>query len=446
MNSFKNISNQYITVILISYILSRIIVFFYFNISIDEKWFFGLWQHIKNDYLAKELFNSLLYFHAQPPLWNLILGFGLKIDDLLTLKIYMSFVNIFTTLIIIYCSYNILKLFNLKKFLILIFLLILIILSPSILFYENFPSYSHFTCMLVFLIKLYFLKIYKSYKLKYEILIYLFSSLLILTWSAYIIYFNFLIFLLLTPIAIKRKTIIKSVFIFVIFFLFAASPSIKNSFLFNIFANSSWTGLNSAQATGYDRVNWPLCSFNNDNIIMYNEIYKKLLDSKGYLDSKILNDKSYNDLGYIYKSKNCINGSKVHLIKNLIEITDQKLRRFFSVHAHLSIDFAFKPKNWKTSFVFLENLNQNNFFKLFIFMFFMTNYFLYFCITSASLLKSKKNYLDYFLVVNLVLYSYLMIISFYGSTWEQERMRYSEYSFIVISCVVIFNKFFQRNL
>jgi hypothetical protein len=232
--------------------------------------------------------------------------------------------------------------------------------------------------------------------------------------------------------------------IFIFFFILGSSPAIKNKILFNIFANSSWTGLNAAQSTGYDRQDWPLCSFGKENIDKHNLLYKKLLKEKNFLNQKILNDKSFNDLGYIYKSKSCSNVSKKFLILNFIDISKQKFQRFLSVHGHLSIDFAFKPLNWKIVFYQLEKLNYNNLFKVFVFIFFLTNYFVYFFILYKTIKKVEKNYIDYFIVINFILYSYLLLVSFYGSTWEQERMRYSGYSFIFVSSAYIFQKFLKK--
>jgi len=254
------------------------------------------------------------------------------------------------------------------------------------------------------------------------------------------VYFNLLIFLILIPISIKQKRFFKSLLLFLLFFILGISPSIKNKILFDVFSNSSWTGLNAAQATGYDREDWPLCSFGNDNIDKYNKAYKSILKNRNYLNKKILNDKSFNDLGYIYKSINCDQGSKEHLISNFQEITKQKIQRFLSVHAHLSFDFAFKPKNWKNSLKILEKLNNNDLFKVIVFIFFFINYLFYLFVTTLSLFKKNKNFIDYFLIANLILYSYLLLVSFYGSTWEQERMRYTGYSFIFICLSLMINK------
>lgn len=437
--------NKYFLLCFFSFLISRLIFNIYYEISIDNQWVSSLWQHIQIRYLEKDLFSSLLLFHAQPPMWNFLLGLGIKISHMINFELYIKFLNHFFSIIIIYSSHQLLKNLNFTKQHIYYFILFFIILSPSILFYENFPSYAHFSCTLIFLIKLYFLKIYRKYKLKYEILIYFFSTLLILTWSAYIIYFNFLIFLILIPLNIKKNKFLKSLFIFIIFFMVGSLPSIKNKILFNIYSNSSWTGLNSSQATGYDRQNWPLCSFNNENILEYNLSIKNSLGNKSYLNSEILNDGTFNDLGYIFKSISCSNNSKKYLIKNFYTITKTKIKRFISVHAHLSIDFAFKPKNWNVNFVILEKLNKETYFKILIITFFFINYVFYLFILKTSFFKKNKESVDYFIIINFLLYIYLLLVSFYGSTWEQERMRYTEYSFIFISIILIFQKLKVKN-
>ena len=90
-------------------------------------------QHINKNYLEDNLFFSILLFHAQPPIWNLILGFGVILENYIQLNLYVSLINISISLIILYCSHHILKIFNFKKFKFFI-ILFLIILSPSILF------------------------------------------------------------------------------------------------------------------------------------------------------------------------------------------------------------------------------------------------------------------------------------------------------------------------
>ena len=48
--------NKYIFLIIITFLTVRIITTSFFNISLDEKWLFGLWQHINKNYLEDNLF------------------------------------------------------------------------------------------------------------------------------------------------------------------------------------------------------------------------------------------------------------------------------------------------------------------------------------------------------------------------------------------------------
>ena len=89
------------------------ITYLYLNISIDEKWIFESWQHIGEEYLKENLLLSLLYFHAQPPLWNLILGLGVKFQNYISLEIFISIFNVICTLIIAYSSIKIFALLSL---------------------------------------------------------------------------------------------------------------------------------------------------------------------------------------------------------------------------------------------------------------------------------------------------------------------------------------------
>ena len=129
---------NYIFIIFSSLLISRIISNYFFNISLDEKWINSLWQHIDIILLKERFISSILFFHAQPPLWNIILGIGSKLDGLISVSFYLSFFNFILTMVILYCSHQILKNLLFKKHHSLIILFLLVICSPSILFYEKF--------------------------------------------------------------------------------------------------------------------------------------------------------------------------------------------------------------------------------------------------------------------------------------------------------------------
>ena len=57
------------------YFLSRI---FFYNKGIDFNGF-GFWQIANLDLLKSDFINTIYYFHYQPPLWNMLIGFIVKI-------------------------------------------------------------------------------------------------------------------------------------------------------------------------------------------------------------------------------------------------------------------------------------------------------------------------------------------------------------------------------
>lgn len=408
-----------------------------FGINSDQKWI-SLMQHIDLNYLNVNLFESIIYFHSQPPFWNLIIGIGVKIfgPDPELISNYLYFINILCSIGIIFYSIKILQLLNISKNKIFYLIFIFIICSPSIIFYEYFLSYAHFTCFNIFLLKYYLLKFYIHDRTKDEIKIYIFASILMLTWSAYTILFLFIILFL---IKIKKGFNIKSLLIFFLFICIANLPSIKNKILFNFFTSSSWTGINASQSLGYDREEWSKCSFDLRNVDEYNYIFKQKNGNKKIFDKPILNDGKFNDVGFLERSKYCSKKIIGHVKKNYKQLFFQKFNRFLSIHGHLSIDYLFKPKGWNEKMFILEYLNLNEFFKILVFIFFFTIYLFFFILFYKSTFNKNKNYLDYFIIANFLLYSYLMTISILGSSWEQERMRYTEYSFILIA-ITLFTK------
>ncbi len=439
INTFLKKNTLTISIIFI-FILTRLLLSNQ-DIKPDPK-FISLMQHIDLKLLEEDLLGSLFFFHSQPPVWNFIIGIGVKLLGTETNNIvtYIHYLNLFFTLCVIFFCIKTLNLLSIKKSVIFFSLSFLIIFSPSIIFYENFLSYSHFTCLNIFIIKYYFIKLFKKYKLRYLVKIYFFSSLLSLTWSAYTFLFFFIIFFLIflkDNLSVKKNSFL----IFLIFLLIGNLPAIKNKIYFNFLTNSTWTGINASQALGYDRVEWPKCSFQLEDVKKNNYLFRLENKNKKYLNHPLLNNNRFNDLGFLHKSKYCSTKIKGHLIKNLEPLFIEKFSRFLSVHGHLSFDYAFKPIGWVKKFSYLEYLNNNEFFKIFVFIFFMTIYFCLFIFFIKAIFKKKKEIMDYLIIINIFLYAYLMLISFVGSSWEQERMRYTEYSFIFYSIIIIMRKF-----
>ena len=119
-------------IIALFFILVKFVIFFYFEIRpIPNISMF--WQYIDQNYLYKDLFNSLIYHHFQPFGFNLLLGLFLKIANgkiPLMVNLILIF-NIFLTLLIIIYSIKILEEFYIKKkftYSVVIFFIILLFL------------------------------------------------------------------------------------------------------------------------------------------------------------------------------------------------------------------------------------------------------------------------------------------------------------------------------
>ena len=425
--------------LLFFFILSRILILS-IQITPDPKWI-GLMQHINLVLLNENLLSSLFYFHSQPPIWNLLIGIGVKFFGTSSVIIskYILCINLLFSMGIIYFSIKSLDLLKINRLTTFFIIFFLIILSPSIIFYENFLSYSHFTCFNIFLIKYYFIKLFKNDKPKYEVKIYVFASILSLTWSAYTAFFFLIIFFMIFS---NRNFSLKkhSILIFLFFLTISHLPAIKNKIYFNFFTNSTWTGINASQALGYDRVEWPKCSFELSDVKKHNKLFKANKNNQKYLEHQLLNNNRYNDLGFLYKSKYCSSKIYKHLVNNFETLLIEKFNRFLSIHGHLSFDYLFKPLGWESRFLYLEYLNQNDFFKISVFVFFMSIYLSIFTIFIKSFLNKNKSLLDKFVIINIFFYTYLIVISIFGSSWEQERMRYTEYSFIMYAIAIIIKR------
>ena len=160
-------------ILLFSIFLFFLIRIFFFQRGITFNGF-GYWQIANLDLLKEDLIKTIYYFHYQPPLWNMLIGSIIKItsqsEDLaknILLLIHWSF-----SIGILFVIYKIkIKMdFNNKIFLI---SLLTIILNPSLIFFENFALYNHFSCFVFFLIFYNFYLLAKNKNIKMNIIYYL---------------------------------------------------------------------------------------------------------------------------------------------------------------------------------------------------------------------------------------------------------------------------------
>ena len=239
MNKFLSL-NKFLVFTLVLFILTRILIINLIGLNNVLDFF-----HFSNiELLRTDLLRTIYYNHSQPLLLNFLLGLLFKIFDgnIESISVAFYFIHVFLTIGIILISYKIMSLFNLNKKII-YFILILLILNPNFVYYENYsnPLYSHINCYLYFQLAYLVLRYCLKRKPNDEILVYITLLIQSQIWGAWQPYLIIVIFLFLR---IFINKIDKEKFItFFIIFILSLAPSIKNFILFGTFANSSWTGI-----------------------------------------------------------------------------------------------------------------------------------------------------------------------------------------------------------
>jgi hypothetical protein len=408
------------------------------------------WQYIDQNYLYKDLFNSLIYHHFQPFGFNLLLGLFLKIANgkiPLMVNLILIF-NIFLTLLIIIYSIKILEEFYIKKKFTYSVVIFFIILNPTFAFWENYIMYAHLTCFLYFQIFYFSLKFYKNYKIKYEIYIYL--SLLSLTFihSLYhplIIVLFFIIFQFLN----KFTRNVKSYLIFFLFLSISITPLLKNKIIFGVFANGSSLGTNWYVTIHSMNLHRDKCLFaisKEDNANYFKEFDK---DPK-YFTHPVLNgngpNSQLNNPGMIYKSKLCFKETIKEIKNNFFLWSKTRIYYFLMSHGKFSIDYSYDSViNWKKNFIFLDNIQNNIYakgirqFVLISFVFSMYLFFIKKIFFTEDNLINRKVFFTIF-----TLYSYMLFMGHFFNSWEQERFMYSGMVLYLIYIRYLLKYFFKR--
>lgn len=224
--------------------MSRII-FYWAGIRFDSSPLYYFAQYIDIDLLRESLLRSLYYFHAQPPLFNLFLGIGLKIMSN-NPGLFYSICFKILGFVFVQVFFQNLKLLGIKKKFAFSIALLLMVLPPMVL-YENWLFYT-FPVMVFMNIALFGLLLFeKSEKTGYLLLFLGTVAIIALIRSL----FHPIWFLVIAIIIILyyRSQMKKILPLCAITLIIIISPSIKNYFLFGEFAQSTWLGMSLAKMT-----------------------------------------------------------------------------------------------------------------------------------------------------------------------------------------------------
>jgi len=375
------------------------------------------------DLLQNDLIQSVLYQHSQPPLWSLYVGSLIKITngDYDLINFLFLFINSLFSLGIVYYALLIAKFFNFsinQSFI----LLIILILNPSIIFYENLFSYHQLTaflftqaCYLVFMFV-------DTKKTRYEILLYLNLAFIGFVWAAFQPLLIIVIFIVIRTIVKKKFT--KNLFIFVVIILISFFPHIKNKIIFGSFTSSSWSGHNFSTVFNPEWLNF--CGHPLEKQSFYKDEYEKKFN-KSFNHPSLVGDKAlFNNIGLVYKSDKCFSLTLQKIINEPKNYFATRVTAILASHGKFAFDFTPKPKGWKINFYdnFLEK-STNKFYRQIILLF--LNLIIYLTLLYMIFFSNYGHKLKYSLLIIAALYSYLAIISYAFVCCEQERTLYTGY-------------------
>jgi len=443
-SSFMNISYfKEKKIFLFSIFLFFLIRIFFFQKGLNFN-SFGFWQIANLNLLKEDLIKTIYYFHYQPPLWNMLIGSIIKMtgqsEDLaknILLLIHWSF-----SIGILFVIYKLkIKLdFNNKIFFI---CLLTTILNPSLIFFENFALYNHFSCFIFFLIFYNFYLLTESKNIKYEYYILFLSLILTWTWPIFHPIFIIIIFFLITYL--KNIFEIKSLIISLVFFSLSLTPSIKNKYEFNFFGNGSGLGQNMSGLVYWNDDLREKCSYNNlSENIDKNSKYREKIKHPGLLYENHVQ----NSIQALDKSGYCLKNSIYEIKNNFSKYFFYRLRVLLASHNRFSFEYFQPPKNFNNYFDFFNNLKKEDYLwaikkiliNLFFSFYYLTLIFYFFKI------KDNQNFKKASLCIFL-LHIYILVIGTFLNNQEQERFRYTSgifLNFLFFYIIFKFNYFLRK--
>lgn len=429
--------NYYFLLLLICiYFASRYFFYEFLQIKMEPQFYKPGWHVLELDFLHKDLFNSILHLHSQPPLWNLIIGFFTKIvnGDLYNTSILLNLFNYILTVGIIFYTYKILQEFKIENFRSFFLTLILIIFNPNIIFFENIAIYNHLLSFLFTNLFWLTLKFFKTKKILYEILLYLNICIQSLIWAG--IHPLILIFFFIV-ISYQKKSLLNlgSIY-FLIILMICVSPLIKNKIIFNKLSNSTWIGMNLASTL--NNLNDAECLYQ----IVYPDIYDEYkLEYNREINHPVARAKSghayRNSVSQIIFSDRCLSKSLQQIKETPLEYLKGRFIATIVSHSKFGFEYIyFSPKN----------INLNNFFddKKYLKILKQISILIYMLIFYYFLVgKSLKQNIyqkEYFLIFST--YIFCNTVSHLFNGYEHERFMYQ---FHILHVVFISNLIFSFN-
>jgi len=245
----KMTGSKQVWILISIFILSRIIVMA-LGLHLNIWALYSYWQYLDVVTLKQHLLTGIWYDHAQPPVFNLLLGIILKISGN-----YAVFV--FDFLFKIISLVNILLLFSIIRKLTVVPLLpflmaCIYMLSPATLIFECELFYTSFISMLLLLSVTYMIRFSETGNWKNAAGILFPLVLLCLTRSVYHIVWLFISLAALLFSYLKKEAFYKLLLISILGLVFVGGWYAKNKIIFGKLTLSTWIGMNIARNVFHD--------------------------------------------------------------------------------------------------------------------------------------------------------------------------------------------------
>jgi hypothetical protein len=331
-----------VCILIVLFIISRVILDF-FGVRLDFTALFSNWQYLDVHTLRTNLFNGIWFDHTQPPVFNLFLGFVVKLSGNYTELVFTVIFKLITLINTLLIS-AILKRALDNKYLPLVFSMIYL-LSPATMVFENELFYTTFISLLL-LTSCYYLQDLQK-KVTWENASSFFFPLMIICLTRSLYHLVWLVFIsVLVLIYYRKKNTFRIVLsVSVITLLLTGSWYLKNYILFKEFSTSTWIGMNIARNVFHDTEIKD--SSRIESIVPFSKIsvYKDFLPAnyetpyRGINDYDLLHEMK-NDTFINAKNVGYIEVSKKYMAASIKQIKKQPFEYFKNVLQSAVIFFA----------------------------------------------------------------------------------------------------------
>ena len=438
MNNIKNKKNYFLFLLICIYLVSRYFLYDSLQIKADPNVLKPGWHVLELDLLNKDLLNSILHLHSQPPLWNFIIGILTKIvdGDLIKTSILLNLFNYILTIGTIIFTYKILIEFKVKKKTSFFITLILVIFNPNVIFYENITFYNHFLSFLFTNLFWLVIKFFKTKKNLYEFLLYFNICIQSLTWAG--VHPIILIFFFIVISLLKKSLFNFGSICFLIIFLISLFPLIKNKIIFNKFSNSTWLGINLASTL--NNLDDAQCLYQiiyPDSYELYRLKYKREINhpvaraNSGYAHR--------NSVSQILFSDTCLSKSLQQIKKTPIEYLKGRIVATVVSHSKFGFEYIYlRPQNFNFNDFFYDKKFLKTTKQSIILIYML---FFYLFLTRKIFIKNNHR-AEIILIFST--YVFCNLISHLFNGYEQERFMYQFQILHVIFVANLISYFFYE--